>query len=56
MDLILQNQTKYISGHSDNFLGIVTTKSKLIYSQIKKTTVRYGDFVSSESCYLHLMA
>ena len=23
----------------------------MIYSQIKKTTVRYGDFVSSESCY-----
>ena len=50
-DIVIESATKYISGHSDNFLGIVTTKSKLIYSQIKKTTVRYGDFVSSESCY-----
>ena len=50
-DIVIESATKYISGHSDNFLGIVTTKSKLMYESIKKTTVRYGDFVSSESCY-----
>ena len=50
-DIVIESATKYISGHSDNFLGIVTTKSKLMYESIKKTTVRYGDYVSSESCY-----
>ena len=50
-DIVIESATKYISGHSDNFLGIVTTKSKSMYESIKKTTVRYGDFVSSESCY-----
>ena len=51
-DIVIESGTKYLSGHSDNFLGIVTTNSKEHYNQIKKTTVRYGDFVSSESCFL----
>ena len=50
-DVVIESGTKYLSGHSDNFLGIVTTKSKDFYTQIKKTAVRYGDFVSSESCF-----
>ncbi len=50
-DIVIESGTKYLSGHSDNFLGIITTKSKNFYNQIKKTTVRYGDFVSSESCF-----
>ena len=50
-DIVIESGTKYLSGHSDNFLGIVTTNSKEHYNQIKKTTVRYGDFVSSESCF-----
>ena len=50
-DIVIESGTKYLSGHSDNFLGIITTKSKIFYKQIKKTTVRYGDFVSSESCF-----
>ena len=50
-DVVIESGTKYLSGHSDNFLGIITTKSKNFYDQIKKTTVRYGDFVSAESCF-----
>ena len=34
-DIVIESATKYISGHSDNFLGIVTTKSKLMYESIK---------------------
>ena len=51
LDVVIESATKYISGHSDNFLGISTTRSKIIYNKIKSTAVRCGDFVSSESCY-----
>ena len=35
-DIVIESGTKYLSGHSDNFLGIITTKSKIFYKQIKK--------------------
>ena len=35
-DIVIESGTKYLSGHSDNFLGIVTTNSKEHYNQIKK--------------------
>jgi len=50
-DIVIESATKYLSGHSDNFLGIITTKSKILWEKIKKTAVLDGDFVSSESCF-----
>ena len=50
IDIVIESCTKYISGHSDNFCGVIAC-SKLNFNKIKQTAVRFGDFVSSESCY-----
>ncbi len=50
-DIVIESATKYLSGHSDNFLGIITTKSDNLWKKIKQTSVLNGDFVSSESCF-----
>ena len=50
IDIVVESLTKYFSGHSDNFCGIITC-SKKYYLDIKKTAVRLGDFVSPESCF-----
>ncbi len=51
IDIVIESATKYMSGHSDTFLGIIVTKSKKYKKVIKETSVRLGDFVSSESCF-----
>ena len=28
IDIVIESATKYLSGHSDNFLGIIVTNSK----------------------------
>ncbi len=50
IDVVIESCTKYISGHSDNFCGIIACSSDN-FKIIKKTAVRLGDFVSAESCY-----
>ena len=50
IDIVVESLTKYFSGHSDNFCGIISCSNKY-YSIIKKTAVRLGDFVSPESCF-----
>ena len=50
IDIVVESCTKYFSGHSDNFCGIIACSSEN-YKRIKQTAVRIGDFVSAESCY-----
>lgn len=50
VDIVIESATKYISGHSDNFCGVIAC-SKEHYPKIKQTAVRLGDFVSPESCF-----
>ncbi|PPR42985.1 MAG: Cystathionine beta-lyase [Alphaproteobacteria bacterium MarineAlpha8_Bin1] len=50
IDIVVESLTKYFSGHSDNFCGIITCSNKY-YLDLKKTAVRLGDFVSPESCF-----
>lgn len=51
IDIAIESCTKYFSGHSDNFCGIIACSQKN-FKQIKQTAVRLGDFVSPESCYI----
>ncbi len=50
IDIVVESCTKYFSGHSDNFCGIIACSSSN-YRKIKQTAVRLGDFVSAESCF-----
>ena len=47
IDIVIESGTKYISGHSDNFCGIVAC-SYNNYLKIKSTATKYGDYVHSE--------
>ena len=53
VDVVIESCTKYFSGHSDNFCGIIAC-NKIDYKKIKQTAVRFGDFVSTENCSLAL--
>ena len=49
VDVVIESATKYISGHSDNFCGIIAC-SKNNYLKIKSTSTKLGDCVHPESC------
>jgi len=51
VDIVIESATKYLSGHSDNFLGIIALKSNKLRKIIKQSAVRIGDFVAPESCF-----
>ena len=51
VDVVIESATKYLSGHSDNFLGIIAVNSEKHRKMIKQAAVRIGDFVSAESCF-----
>lgn len=51
IDIVIESATKYFSGHSDCFCGLIAC-NKFNYNKIFQTKVRYGDFVSSENCFL----
>ena len=51
VDIVIESLTKYFSGHSDNFLGLIVLNSAEFARTIKTTSVRLGDYVSSESCF-----
>ncbi len=51
VNIAIESLTKYFSGHSDNFLGLIALNSPKLSKTIKTTAVRLGDYVSSESCF-----
>ena len=51
VDIVIESLTKYFSGHSDNFLGLIALNSSKLARTIKTTSVRLGDYVSPESCF-----
>ena len=51
VNIVIESLTKYFSGHSDNFLGLIALNSSKFAKTIKTTSVRLGDYVSSESCF-----
>ena len=51
VDIVIESLTKYFSGHSDNFLGLIVLNSNELARKIKTTSVRLGDYVSPESCF-----
>lgn len=52
VDIALQAGTKYIGGHSDILIGIVTTNDEKLYKAITRIRKNYGITVSPDDCYL----
>lgn len=53
VDISIQAATKFIAGHSDAMLGVITTRNEL-YERIKMTTVALGVCAGVDECYLGL--
>ena len=53
IDVSIQAATKFIAGHSDAMLGVVTVRKKF-YQQVKATTVALGVCAGVDECYLGL--
>ena len=54
IDISILAATKYISGHADTMLGLITTKNEKLFLKIKDTAVSLGDCPGPQECYLGL--
>lgn len=54
VDVSIQAGTKYIAGHSDLVIGIITAKTEALFRRIKDTTMPFGEIAGPEDCYLAL--
>ena len=54
VDISILAATKYISGHADTMLGLITVKNEKIFFKIKDTAVNLGDSPGPQECYLGL--
>jgi cystathionine beta-lyase len=54
VDVSIQAGTKYISGHSDLVIGIITARTEELFQKIKDTTMAIGEIAAPDDCYLAL--
>ena len=54
IDISIIAATKYISGHADTMLGLITVKNEKLFLKIKDTAVNLGDSPGPQECYLSL--
>ena len=53
-DISVQAATKYVAGHSDAMLGVITTATEELWRTVKKTTTMLGLCAGPDDCYLGL--
>ena len=54
VDISIQAGTKYISGHSDLVIGLISTADEDLHIQIASHAMTVGDIASPDDCYLAL--
>jgi cysteine-S-conjugate beta-lyase len=54
VDISIQAGTKYISGSSDQVIGIITAATEALFQQVKDTTMVIGEIAAPDECYLAL--
>jgi cystathionine beta-lyase len=54
VDISSQAATKYVSGHSDVLLGVISVKTEEHFRAIKDMTTQLGDNPGPDDCYLAL--
>jgi len=54
IDVSILAATKYISGHADTMLGLITVKNEKLFLKIKDNAVSLGDWPGPQECYLSL--
>jgi cystathionine beta-lyase len=54
VDVSIQAGTKYIAGHSDVVIGIISVRSESLYRQLKDTVTAFGEIAGPNDCFLAL--
>ena len=54
VDVSIQAATKYIAGHSDLVIGVITAKDEALYHRLKDNAGAFGDVGGPDECYLAL--
>lgn len=54
VDVSIQAGTKYIAGHADLVIGLVTTRDEACYRGIADQVMAFGDTAGPDDCYLAL--
>jgi cystathionine beta-lyase len=54
VDISIQAGTKYIAGHSDLVIGVVTARSEEHYKRVADQARTFGDVAGPDDCYLAL--
>jgi cystathionine beta-lyase len=54
VDVEIQAATKYLAGHSDLLMGVITTRTEALFRTVKDGLGDFGDCVSPDLCYLTL--
>lgn len=51
VDVEIQAATKYLAGHSDLLMGVITTRTEELFRVVKDGVDAFGDCVSPDLCY-----
>lgn len=54
VDVSIQAGTKYIAGHSDLVIGVITCASETLHRQVADHVMAWGDVAGPDDCYLAL--
>lgn len=54
VDISIQAGTKYLAGHSDLVIGMVTTADQALYERVADHVMTFGDMAGPDDCYLCL--
>jgi len=54
VDISIQAGTKYLAGHSDLVIGMITTADQALFEQVADHVMIYGDVAGPDDCYLCL--
>ena len=54
VDLSIQAGTKYLAGHSDLVIGLVTTADEALHRRLADTVMAFGEVSGPDDCYLAL--
>lgn len=54
VDINIQAATKYLVGHADAMLGVITTQTREQFERVKKMAVKLGNCPAPEACWLGL--
>ncbi|MBR6626063.1 MAG: cystathionine beta-lyase [Mailhella sp.] len=54
VDICVEAATKFISGHSDLVLGVITARTHELYKQMRGFCVQMGEIASADDCWLAL--